>query len=174
MSVERSFYYDICHLPRSILQDGPTKTGFQTQNRSLQIQFSSLIIRPWCITLYTFYIYIFIYSISRMNQEAANRSQVPQHDASRKSESWDGRRSCSSKQKFPTLMMTKSFLPRAISPTKKEADALQLAWEILNDKVSFQCFHRVEASSNRDHQNDNTHTEDEATETTDHSSSSLS
>ena len=115
-----------------------------------------------------------------MNQAAVNRSQDPQHDTTRNSESWDGRRSCLSKQKFLQLSMTKSFLPRSISPTK-EADALQLAWDILNDKVSLPCFDRSEASLARDNQDASNNTNnsdhcdlDEVTETTDHSSSSLS
>jgi hypothetical protein len=114
-----------------------------------------------------------LYTLYNMNQAAVNGSQDPQHDATRKSESWDGRRgSCFSKQKFLQLSMTKSFLPRSISPTK-EADALQLAWDILNDKVSLPCLDRSEASLIRENQNDSTHS-NEATETSDHSSSSLS
>jgi hypothetical protein len=111
-----------------------------------------------------------------MNQAAAKRSQDPQHDAISTRESCAGRRSCcnTSKQKFPRLSMTKSFLPRPISPTK-EADALQLAWDILNDKVSLPSSHRSKASLIRDHPNDRgNHSNDEATETSDHSSSSLS
>lgn len=125
------------------------------------------------IQIHTRYTYMLLHTLHNMNHAAANRSQDPQHDATIKSESWDGRRSCTSKQKFLRLSMTKSFLPRSISPSK-EADALQLAWDILNDKVSLPCFHRSEASLIRDNQNASNHSNDEATETSDHSSSSLS
>jgi hypothetical protein len=108
-----------------------------------------------------------------MNQATGSESQNPQHDAKRKSESWDKRHHCPSKQRSLQLSKTKSFLPRPISPTK-EADALQLAWDILNDKVSLQSFNRSEASLIRDSENDSTHSNCEETDTSDHSSSSLS
>lgn len=108
-----------------------------------------------------------------MNQAAANRSQDPQHDTTRTSESWDGRRGCSSKQKFLQLSKSKSFLPRSISPTK-EGDALQLAWDILNDKISLQCFDRSEASLIRENENESnndnhSNSTDDATDSSDHS-----
>lgn len=165
-----------CHLPATNLQDGPTNRMLQKRklahkpplfhkSKSIEIILSSIQIIRFDL------LFMLLYTLYNMNQASVNGSQDPQHDATKKSESWDCRRSCSSKHKFLHLSMNKSFLPRSITPTKEE-DALQLAWDILNDKVSLPCWKRSDKSSIRDNQNDTN--SDEGMETTDHSASSLS
>jgi hypothetical protein len=79
-----------------------------------------------------------------------------------------------SRCRFPKqlrLCRSKTFLPKPISPTSKEVDALQLAWDILNDKV-IHPNDKLTKKSIRDQDNYNIdNAMDEATDTSDDSSS---
>ena len=114
------------------------------------------------LCLHTSYtpVYIYIIAHKTMNQDSVKRIQGLKHD-----------RRCSPHRKMPSLSMPQSFLPRPLSPTK-HADALQLAWDILNDKVSLPCLNQSKKQCDSNNNNHNG-SSDDATDSTDHSSSSL-